>query len=92
VFNGLIRRETILSALQEELPVVHYCARDGDAKQLQEMIDRSPKDVHRRGSGCHMKMTPLMLAAREGHVDCVRVLLKHEPEMQVRTQLRTYVL
>jgi ankyrin repeat protein len=51
---------------------IHYAAETGDLAKVHAILDENPREIGARGS---LAMTPLMLAALEGHTDVVKLLL-----------------
>jgi len=62
---------------------LHLAAEAGQADLLEVLLDipSPPPNVHARDA---FGVTPLFVAAREGHEDCVRVLLSHGSDLQFR--------
>ncbi|PSC77021.1 Ankyrin repeat domain-containing 39 [Micractinium conductrix] len=50
-------------------------AQSGDFFRLKSLITRNPAAVHDDGYGGSSGYTPVIYAARQGHVDCVELLL-----------------
>ena len=56
-------------------------AQRGRVVELQRLLERRPGTVWTDGTGCTLQQgsgyTPLHYASREGHTECVRLLLRH---------------
>ena len=72
------------SASKDKLPALHYAAKHGDKEALLAALKkcRNANDVDAMAD----ENTPLMLAAFNGHVDCLQLLLQHGADARKTAQ------
>ena len=64
--------------------VLHQAASDGDTATLQQLLENGHSPKVRGGTSCFLRgasdlhtRTPLHYAAKHGHLNCIRLLLKY---------------
>lgn len=67
------------------LSVLHYIAALGNTKALLRILERAPSTTEKMTSPIH----PIHLAAYSGHLEFVRVLLRHSKDPHILVDIRT---